>query len=123
MIDIHLMINGRYFTPLLSTYDVTEEIQYQEKVTTLDGTEHYFGRTKRDILKFKLFPFTDFSQDDFDALTETPLVVEYDKRGEIKKAEFNLDCDLESRFLLLSCDGMRRYNGQEITLRARKVER
>lgn len=123
MIDVDLTINGRYFTPLLASYTVADEIKYREKVTTLDGTEHYFGRTARDIIKFKLLPMTDFSGDDFSALLETPLVVKYDKGGETLQKEFNLDCDLESRFLLRSCDGMRRYKGGEIRLRAREVNR
>lgn len=123
MIDIELFINNRYFTPLLSSYSVTEEIKYREKVTTLDGTEHYFGRTIRDILKFKLLPMTDFSDDDFSALKEVPLMVQYDKNGEILEREFSLDCNLESMFLLLSCDGTRRYKGGEIRLRAREVSR
>ena len=83
MIDTELFINERYFTPLLASYSVTEEVKYREKVTTLDGTEHYFGRTIRDILKFKLLPMTDFSDDDFSALKEVPLMVQYDKNGEI----------------------------------------
>ena len=123
MIDTELFINNRYFTPLLSSYSVTEEIKYREKVTTLDGTEHYFGRTIRDILKFKLLPMTDFSDDDFSALKEVPLIVKYDKIGEILEREFSLECDLESMFLLLSCDGLRRYKGGEIRLRAREVSR
>lgn len=123
MIDTELFINNRYFTPLLASYSVTEEIKYREKVTTLDGTEHYFGRTIRDILKFKLLPMTDFSDDDFSALKEVPLMVRYDKNGEILEREFSLDCNLESMFLLLSCDGMRRYKGDEIRLRAREVSR
>ena len=123
MIDVDLTINGRYFTPLLTSYTVAEEIKYRKKVTTLDGTEHYFGRTVRDIIKFKLLPMTDFSDDDFSALKEVPLMVRYDKKGEILEKEFNLDCDLESMFLLLSCDGMRRYKGGEIRLRAREVSR
>lgn len=123
MIDIELFINNRYFTPLLASYSVTEEVKYREKVTTLDGTEHYFGRTIRDILKFKLLPMTDFSDDDFSALKEVPLMVRYDKNGEILEREFSLDCNLESMFLLLSCDGMRRYKEGEIRLRAREVSR
>lgn len=123
MIDTELFINNRYFTPLLASYSVTEEIKYREKVTTLDGTEHYFGRTIRDILKFKLLPMTDFSDDDFSALKEVPLMVQYDKNGEILEREFSLDCNLESMFLLLSCDGFRRYKGGEIRLRAREVSR
>ena len=50
-------------------------------------------------------------------------MVRYDKNGEILEKEFNLDCDLENMFLLLSCDGMRRYKGGEIRLRARGVSR
>ena len=123
MIDTELFINERYFTPLLASYSVTEEVKYREKVTTLDGTEHYFGRTIRDILKFNLLPMTDFSNDDFSALKEVPLMVRYDKNGEILEGEFSLDCNLESMFLLLSCDGMRRYKGGEIRLRAREVSR
>ena len=123
MIDTELFINNRYFTPLLASYSVTEEIKYREKVTTLDGTEHYFRRTIRDILKFKLLPMTDFSDDDFSALKEVPLIVQYDKNGEILEREFSLDCNIESMFLLLSCDGMRRYKGDEIRLRAREASR
>lgn len=123
MIDVDLTVNGRYFTPLLASYTVADEIKYRQKVTTLDGTEHYFGRTVRDIIKFKLLPMTDFSDDDFSALKEVPLMVRYDKKGKILEKEFNLDCDLESMFLLLSCDGMRRYKGGEIRLRAREVSR
>lgn len=123
MIDVELTINGRYFSPLLSTYCVTEEVKYREKVTTADGVEHYFGQTRRDILEFKLLPHTDFSQDDFTALTGVPLMVTYDKGGEIITGEFALDCDLQSRFLLVSCDGLRRYKGDEIRLRAREATR
>ena len=50
-------------------------------------------------------------------------MVRYDKNGEILEGEFSLDCNLESMFLLLSCDGMRRYKGGEIRLRAREVSR
>lgn len=121
MIDVYLEINGRYFSPLLSAYSVTEEVKYREKVTTMDGNEHYFGRTSRDVITFSLIPFTDFVQDDYNALMESPLIVRYDKDGETLEREFNLDCDLERQFLLLSCDGLRRYKGGKIKLRARGV--
>lgn len=123
MIGVDLYISGRYFSPLLISYTLTEEISYKQKVETQDGKEHYFGRTSRDILKFRLLPHTDFAKDDYMALMQRPLVVKYEKGGEIMEKEFNLDCDLESRFLLESCDGKRRYMGQEIRLRASEVTR
>ena len=123
MIDVELTISGRYFTPILTYYKITEEIKYKQKVETQDGVEHYFGRTCRDVLTLKLASHTDFSQEDYMALKAEPLIVKYDKGGEILEKKFNLDCDLESRFLLLSCDGQRRYMGGEIRLRAVEVTR
>ena len=121
MIYETLVINGQDFSPILDSYVVAEETKYDSVITTFDGTEHERGRKMRDIIRFRLIPAPEREDVDYRALTAEPLIVKYSKGNQTKEQVFRLDCDLEKRYLLKSCDGYRRYAGGEICLRAKRV--
>lgn len=123
MIDVVFVVNGQDMAPILESYEVVEEIKYDGVITTMDGEEHPYGKTTRDIIKFELIPYCEFSVSDYEALSGSRMAVEYTKPriGTVKTQEFRVDGNLSDKFLLHSMDGYNRYTGGTITLRALKV--
>lgn len=64
MVGVHLIINGRDFGRILTDYKLRQEIKYDQIVTTMDGTEHPYGRTSRDVMEFSTFLMLDRFADD-----------------------------------------------------------
>ncbi len=125
--DVILLINGRVFSPRLSTYSVEQEISYAKVITTADGTEHSSPPKFRDIVRFSLFPFNDEEANkDYIALSAPFLMVSYTDpsvdRGIKEFRKMRLDSNLNRIFGLRSIDGNRYYKGGEIVLRAVNTE-
>lgn len=125
--DVTLKINGRDFSPRLSTYRVEQEITYPDMLTTMDGTEHYGKPYRRDVIYFSLFPFDDdTANQDYAALSDSSLSVNYtnpqaDNAEKLYK-EMKLYSSLSAAFGLRSVNGKRYYKGGEIALRATMIE-
>ena len=125
--DVTLVINGRDFSPRLSTYRVEQEVTYPDMLTTMDGTEHYGKPYKRDVIYFSLFPFDDdTANQDYAVLSDSSLSVNYtnpqaDNAEKLYK-EMKLYSSLSAVFGLRSVNGKRYYKGGEIALRATMVE-
>ena len=125
--DVTLEINGRDFSPRLSTYRVEHEITYPDMLTTMDGTEHYGKPYRRDVIYFSLFPFDDdTANQDYAVLSDSSLSVNYtnpqaDNAEKLYK-EMKLYSSLSAVFGLRSVNGKRYYKGGEIALRATMIE-
>ncbi len=125
--DVNLEINGRDFSPRLSTYHVEQEISYPDMKTTMDGTEHYGKPHRRDVVYFSLFPFDDdTASQDYSVLASPALVVNYTTPNvdgaEKQFINMKLVSNLSNVFGLRSVNGKRYYKGGEIALRAIAVE-
>ena len=125
--DVTLEINGRDFSPRLSTYRVEQEVSYPDMLTTMDGTEHYGKPYRRDVIYFSLFPFDDdTSNQDYIVLSDSSLSVNYtnpqEEGAEKLYREMKLYSNLSSTFGLRSVNGKRYYKGGEIALRATMIE-
>lgn len=118
--ELTLTVNGLDLHKNLSTYSVTQEIEYPEVITTLDNVEHpYFGK-RRTIITFSLFPMTDLESSAlYDALADLVFEASYQNphTNAVEKKRVRLVSSPESVFMLLSADGKRRYRGGEIQLR------
>lgn len=122
-----LTINGRDFSPRLSTYSVEQEVTYRKIITTMDGTEHYSAPQIRDIVNFSLLPFDDeTASEDYAVLSALALEVTYTvPTSQYAVKEFRkmrLSSNLEELFGLRSINGKRYYKGGTITLRAINIE-
>lgn len=125
--DITLTINGRDFAPRLSTYEVSQEISFPDMITTIDGTEYYGKKHKRDIITFKLLPFDEETANkDYEILASDDMLVTYSNPQAPERLKIDrkmrLDSDLSAAFGLRSVDGNRYYLGGEIVLRSSKIE-
>lgn len=121
---IMLTINGQDFAPILSSFAIEQEVKYEAVITTLDGKEHPKGRTSRDIITFSVLYNMDGLRDDYRALTQEPLIVEYEHPNTgYHKREFRLDCDISDKFMLTNIHDKNIYQSGEITLRALEVDR
>lgn len=119
MIDVVFTVNGHDFSKSLSTYQITQEIKYSQVITTMDGTEHTIGETRRDIILFTLLPGLENDYEFYEAMMERPLIVEYSTKDRmVQKGEFRLDCNLNEIYLLKNCNGDIYYNGSQIKFRA-----
>lgn len=105
----------------LSTYTVTQEVYYRNVVTTLDDVEHPYPGAAKSVVTFSLFPLTDSESAElysklsnfvFNATFTNP------NNGMDETKRVRVTSNVESKFLLLSVDGKRRYRGGEIQLRA-----
>ena len=118
--ELTLTVNGLDLHKALSTYSVTQEIEYPEVITTLDNVEHpYFGK-RRTIITFSLFPVTDLEASNlYDALSGLVFNATYQNphTNAVETKRVRLVSDLEAAFALLSIDGKRRYKGGTIQLR------
>ena len=125
--DVTLEINGRDFSPRLSTYRVEQEITYPDMLTTMDGTEHYGKPYRRDVIYFSLFPFDDdTANQDYSVLSYSSLSDNYtnpqaDNAEKLYK-EMKLYSSLSAVFGLRSVNGKRYYKGGEIALRSTTIE-
>lgn len=123
MIDVTLLIGTMDLSDLLSTYNVDYEVEYQQLMTALDGTEHGAPRY-RPVVRFSLIPLTDAqSALLYTALSSMSSNVTYTDtfRNTNITADMRVDGNLQSKFGLRSIDGNRYYKGGTITLRQRTV--
>lgn len=118
--ELTLTVNGLDLHKVLSTYSVTQEIEYPEVITTLDNVEHpYFGK-RRTIITFSLFPMADLESSSlYDALSELVFNATYQNphTNAVETKRVRVVSNIESAFALLSIDGKRRYKGGTIQLR------
>lgn len=118
--DVTFTLNGRDLAPRLSTYDVRKEISYSKVVTTMDGTEHAAAKD-RDVITFRLWPFSDETgAADYAVLASGSISATYTDphTGETRTREVRLASDIDAAFGLRSIDGNRYYKGGDIVLRA-----
>lgn len=123
MIDVNLTFNGFNFSPYLSTYKVTHEVEVSDSVTTMDGTEHFATR-KRPTITFKLIPVSDATAASmYSALSAIIGEATYTDPylGNATIASMRVTSKIEQTFGLRSIDGNRYYKGGAITLRQRTV--
>lgn len=124
MVKTTLVINGRDFSKILIDYKLRQIVEYDKIITTLDGTEHPFGRATRDEIEFSTYLLLDRFQDDYNALQEQPLTVEYDDNNlQRRKRQFRLDCNLEKAYQMHSPIYGNVYKGGTIRLRCLEVDR
>lgn len=123
MISVPLIINGKDFHRIATSYDYVPEITYDRIVTTQDGTEHPFGMKIRPGIEFKIMLSREHNGEEYRALTAYPLVVEYEHPdlGRLQAA-FRLDCNLEKSLAIHNCvDEANYYESGPIRLRALEV--
>lgn len=123
MIDITFSINGTDYSGLLSTYNVTHEVEVKESVTTIDGTE-YTASYRRPVVIFSLIPLSDEQTADlYTDLSQIIVEVTYTDPylGREATAIMRVASSLDSQFGIKSINGNRYYKGGEITLRQRTV--
>lgn len=119
--EITLIVNGLDLSKKLSTYSVTQEVYYSKVITTMDGVEHPYPGHTRAIVSFSLLPMTDNESTDlYQKLRDLIFQVTYTNQhiGEDITQQMRITSNIDSKFLLLSVDGKRRYRGGEIQLRA-----
>lgn len=121
MIDVVFRINDVNYSSLLSTYQVTREVEYQDVVITMDGTEHGMPRY-RPVVTFSLIPLTDSQcRDLYNSLARGNINVVYTnpQSGETAVSVMRLVTNIDAVFGLKSVTGNRYYKCGEITLRSR----
>lgn len=121
MIDITLIINGLDLGNWLSSYNVSQEVNYTKVVTTMDGVEHSALTRPRSIITFSLMPLTDEeSTKIYSALSSLVFNATFTNMhsGKDETRRVRVASNIDSTFLLLSVDGKRRYKGNSIQLRA-----
>ena len=123
MIDIVFKLNNVDYSTLLSTYSVQVETEYDEVITTMDGTE--YGVPKhRPTITFSLIPLTEAQTKAlYDNLKLGNISVTYTDTASntTKTATMRLATNIETVFRLKSVTGNRYYRGNAITLRQRTV--
>ena len=121
MIDVTFRLNDVDYSSLLSTYHVTREVEYQEVLTTMDGTEHGVARY-RPVIIFSLIPLTDEQcRQLYNVLANGDIKCRYTnpQSNEISISIMRVVSDINAIFGLRSIDGNRYYKCGEITLRSR----
>ena len=114
-----LTVNGVDLSPRLSTFRILHEITYAKTITGLDGTEYGVGKMSRDVITFRLFPYSGTQAEaDFSMLSAGTLTTSYLDGNTVKTGvDVRLTTNLEDLYGL-TMEGVRYYKGQEITLRA-----
>ena len=123
MIDVTFKMNNMDFSGLLSTYKVTQEVEYRATMTAIDGTEYGWARCRPSVT-FSLIPLTDEQTAELYAIIHSmDVICQYTNpyNGSTSTAQMRVMTSLESVFGLRSIDGNRYYKGAEITLRQRTV--
>lgn len=118
--EITLNINGLDLHKKLSTYNMTKDVSYRKVITTLDEIEHPYPGAQRCVVTFSLFPLTDSESTKlYTALHDliVPATFTNPYTGMDETRQLRVISSLESAFLLLSVDGLRRYKGGQIQLR------
>lgn len=125
MIDVTFMIDDVDYSPLLSTYRTDKEVEYQEVLTTLDGTERGTARY-RPTITFSLIPLTDAQcKQLYYSLTRGDMEVVYTNphTNETSISKMRVASNIEAVFGIKSITGDRYYKCGEITLRSRLAMR
>lgn len=120
MIDITFELNGTDYSNLLSTYEVTHEVEISDSMTSLDGTEHFAAR-KRPTLTVSFRPLTDAQTADiYSILSDITAEVTYTDPylNDDRMLRMRVVSGLQSSFGLRSIDGNRYYKGGDIVLRS-----
>lgn len=123
MIDVEFSIGNLDLHSLLSTYHVSHEVEYQDSMVSINGTEYGTARY-RPVISFSLIPLTDDQCESlYDALSNSDLSVTYTNPylNDDVTGTMRVMTALESVFGLRSIDGNRYYKGSTITLRQRTV--
>lgn len=120
--DIKLIVNGLDLSEKLATYSVDKEVRYRQIITTLDDTEHPVSGSKRNVVRFTLFPMTEEESNALEgALADLVFESTFTLHGADRTETVRLASDLQNLFLLKSVDGQRRYRGGQIVLRGVNV--
>lgn len=123
MIKAHLTINGQNMAPVTTDFKVIHEITYEKIGTTQDGTEHEFGKRLRPIIEFSVMLSREATPEDYRALLQDPIMVEYDDPDAgFRKLPFRLDCNLEKTLECWNCVQHANYfSSGGIRLRCKEV--
>lgn len=118
--NITLTLNGRDFSPRVSTYECKKVLEEIRKVVTIDRHEHVVSRT-RDEVAFTLVPYNQTTDtDDYNALSAIEFTATYTdpkSNADVTKT-LRLVTDLNSAYGLTGVDNKRYYKGGQIRLRA-----
>lgn len=123
MIDITFKLNGTDYSSFLSTYTVSYETEYENVITTLNGTEYGVPRY-RPVLTVSFIPLTEAqSAALYTVLNTGTVTVLYTDtyKNTNRTASMRVTSNLESQFGLSSINGNRYYKGGSIILRQRTV--
>ena len=104
MIRTRFVINGQDMARVTTAFKVIHEISYEKIVTTQDGTEHEFGKRLRPIIEFSVMLSREATPEDYRALLQDPIAVEYDDPDAgFRRLPFRLDCNLEKTLECWNC--------------------
>lgn len=104
MIKARFVINGQDMARVTTDFKAIHEITFEKIVTTQDGTEHEFGKRLRPIIEFSVMLSREAAPEDYRALLQDPLIVEYDDPDAgFRRLPFRLDCDLEKTLECWNC--------------------
>ena len=118
MLDVTLIIENLDLHMRLSTFSFTNEVTYRNVITTLDETEHPYPGKIRPIINFSLIPGTEEEDAElYNVLKKLIFNVTYSENGTDVTKKMRLVSNIESKFLLKSVDGKRRYRNGVIQLR------
>lgn len=118
--EVMLNIDGLDLSQKLSTYSVSQEVSYRKVVTTLDDVEHPYPGAVKSVVTFSLFPLTDAESTElYSKLSGLVFTATFSNphNGADETKRVRVASNVNSKFLLLSVDGKRRYRGGEIQLR------
>ena len=123
MIDVTFTLEGVDYSPHLSMYEVSHEVEQRETMTAIDGTE-YTATQIRPIIVFSLDPLSnDQSEALYSILSRSNIRVIYTNPylGDNQSSIMRVTSGINSAFIIRSTDGKRYYEGDTITLRSRTV--
>ena len=123
MIDVTFILDNVDYSPYLSKYSVSHEVEARETITAIDGTEYTVTQIRPSII-FSLDPLSDEQSESlYRILSETNINVTYTDPylGDNQFTVMRVTSEINSAFIIRSTSGNRYYRGNSITLRSRTV--
>lgn len=123
MIDVVFILDGIDYSPYLSEYSVSHEVEARKTITAIDGTEYTVTQIRPSII-FSLDPLSDEQSESlYEILSKTNINVTYTDPylGDRRFTVMRVTSEINSAFIIRSTSGNRYYRGNSITLRSRTV--
>ena len=123
MIDVTFILDNVDYSPYLSKYSVSHEVEARETITAIDGTEYTVTQIRPSII-FSLDPLSDEQSESlYRILSETNINVTYTDPylGDNQFTVMRVTSEINSAFIIRSTSGNRYYRGNSIALRSRTV--